>query len=209
MAEIQIERKESPSWLWILLLLLAIGVLAWWFLSRRGDTSEPADAATLAGAVVDTGPGAQGTTDGVADYLRFVQDNSARTDMENVHEFTADGIRRLSAALRAVVDRDAAGGAAGAGDLGERIEWLRLKADSLQRNPQSSEHAGQARDAFIGAAAMMEQLQQRHPNIGQQVSRTREAARALRENTGLLEQRAAVQQFFERAADVLRTTAGT
>ncbi len=209
MAEIQIERKEPRNWLWILLLLPAIGLLAWWFL-WRGDRGDPAGVGTPGGAVVDTGPAAApGTTDAVADYLRFVQESSARTDMQNVHEFTADGIRRLSAALRSVVDRDAAGGTAAGGDLVQRVEWLRLKADSLQRNPQSSAHAGQARDAFIGAAAMMEQLQHRHPNIGQQVTQAREAARALRENAGLLEQRAAVQQFFERAADVLRNATGT
>lgn len=208
MAEIQIERKERRNWLWIVLLLLAVGLLAWWFLWQRGDTDEPAVAGTLGGAVVDTGPEVTQAADGVADYLRFVQDNSARVDMENVHEFTADGIRRLAAALRTVVDRDAADGA-GDGDLVQQTEFLRLKADSLQRNPESSEHAGQARDAFIAAAAAMERLQQSHPNIEQQVTQARESARALRESAGLLEQRPAVQQFFERAADVLRNASGT
>lgn len=211
MAEIQIERKEPRNWLWIVLLLIVLALLAWWLLSRRTDAEDRVATGTLGGAIVDTGPTAAtgGAAGDVDAYLSFVQDTQARAAMSNVHEYTADGIRRLAAALNSVVDRDAAGSAAGGGDLRPRLDWLREKADSLQRNPQSNQHAGQARDAFIGATAIMEELRARRPNITDQVRQARDAAESLRERGQLLEQRAEVQRFFERAAEVLRNIAST
>ena len=57
MAEIPVEKRSgSKSWLWILLALLLLGLLAWWLLSDDGDEVEYIDDTTTAAvAPVTTG----------------------------------------------------------------------------------------------------------------------------------------------------------
>lgn len=53
MAEIPVEKKSSKGWLWALLALLIVALLAWWLLSDDGD--EPVDDIdTVAAAPMDT-----------------------------------------------------------------------------------------------------------------------------------------------------------
>jgi hypothetical protein len=57
MAEIPIERKSGSKWLWILLALLALALIAWWILDDDGDdVVEYTDQAV----VTDTVPAATG-----------------------------------------------------------------------------------------------------------------------------------------------------
>ncbi len=55
MAEIPIEHKSSKGWLWALLALLLIALLAWWLLDNDGDdVVEYTDNDTVATAPADT-----------------------------------------------------------------------------------------------------------------------------------------------------------
>lgn len=57
MAEIPIEKKSGSKWLWILLALLALALIAWWILDDDGDdVVEYTDQAVVA----DTVPAATG-----------------------------------------------------------------------------------------------------------------------------------------------------
>lgn len=57
MAEIPIEKKSGSKWLWILLALLALALIAWWILDDDGDdVVEYTDQAV----VTDTVPAATG-----------------------------------------------------------------------------------------------------------------------------------------------------
>ena len=201
MAEIQLERKEGKNWIWIVLGLLLLALLAWWLLSQRGD-NDPVVAETP-GMVTDSLPRTGMTGSGEVDgFIQFVDDNRARTEMGRDHEFTAEGIRRLAGALGSVATRDTVGGAA----LQPRLDSLRQKADSLERNTQSGQHSAQARDAFTSAVAIMDDLRQRRfPNAAGHVTQARQAAEAVQPGQQLLEQKAQVQRFFEHSAEVLRT----
>jgi hypothetical protein len=59
MAEIDVERKSSPTWIWWLLGLIVLGLIAWVALS--GDDPEPAD--TIAPAPVSAPEVPNGETD--------------------------------------------------------------------------------------------------------------------------------------------------
>ena len=209
MAEIQLERKEKGgNWLWVLLVLALLALLAWWLFSRRGDDDRIVTTADTA-AVMDTARGAGATIAGapseVNDFLRFVEDNRARSEMGRDHEFTADGIRRLAAALGAMAASDTAGAVA----LRPRVDSLRAQADSLQRNADSGQHSAQTRRAFDRSVSLLDAMQQRRQgSAAGPVNELRQAAQGVQPSRQLLEQRAEVQRFFERAADAIRSLWG-
>lgn len=211
MAELHIERKERSAWPWILLGLALLALLLWYLLGRD-DVDDGVVADTAAGVVTDTSaapgamPGAAGDAGAVAAFLAYTDERRARQDADLTHEYTADGIRGLAAALDVVARQDTVGGAA----LQPRLDSLRQGADALQRNAESMQHAEQTRAAFTSAAGIMAAVQERRfPDLGDEVGQVREAAEAVRAGAPLLEQRAQVQTFFDRAAAVLRAMTGT
>jgi hypothetical protein len=202
MAEIQIERKERNVWPWVLAGLVLLALL--WFLFTRGDDAAERQAGADT-AAVDTAVAA--TTGAVNSFVSYVEERRARTDADLSHEYTADGLRRLAAALGDVATRDTAAGQA----IQPRLDSLRQRADDLERNAGSTNHARYAREAFVAAAGVMSAIQQqRYPNLSSQVSAVRQAAESVQPGTLLLEQKTQVQQFFDRAADAMRgmTNAG-
>jgi hypothetical protein len=211
MAEIHIERKSYRLWRWVLLavaaLLLATCVVTWW----RGDWRDPLTSAASDGSVVGAAAGTtRGVEGAVNDYLAYVEENRARQAAGPAHEYTAGGLRRLAAAIAELSQRNAGSAAA----LNAELDALRAQADSLQRNPQSTEHARYAREAFRTAASLMSTLQQRYypeqryPNLAAEVAQLRSAAELVLPARMLLEQTSDVQRFFDRAATALRAMAG-
>ena len=188
MTEIHIERKGGKGWLWALLAVVVLGLLAWWLVTRRDD-----------GRVTAAAPAE------VREYLRWADDASARQDAGRLHEYTAEGIRALAAALGALVTGDQVNGAA----LQPQLDELRRHAEAIQQNPGSTEHADHARQAMASAAELMGGIQERRfPNLQAQVAEVRAAAQSVRPGRGLLEQKVEVDRFFDRASVALRAMAG-
>ena len=213
MTELHIERKDRTLWPWILagLLLLA---LVLWVLFGRGDgradggvalDASPAAVTDSAAGTVATAMGADGVPAPVGEFLRFAETRTER-DASHAHEYTADGLRRLAGALGAVTDGAAVPGV----DVQQRLSEIRQRADALQRDPASTEHALQAREAFVMASALMEQMQQaRFSGLASQVREVSDAATAIRPDQPLLRQAGEVQRFFERSANAVREMART
>ena len=82
------------------------------------------------------------------------------------------------------------------------------RAELLRQDARSTEHARQARVAFDGLAGMLGTLAQQRPATASGVEAVRRAAEAVQPERRLLDQRAAVQSFFERAAAALRAAPG-
>lgn len=211
MAEIHIERHERSIWPWVLGLLV-LALLAWWLLSMRNDAADNDVAVeTPAGALVDSVPGTGvGTREAapaaVNEFLSYTEQNRAGTAADSTHNYEAEGMRRLAAALDELADRDTIGGVA----LDARISALRNRADALQRDWRSTEHARHTRAAFDSAAALVEGMQQqRFNNIATEASQLRQAASGVSPDRLLLQQTAEVQRFFQRAADAVRAMANT
>lgn len=208
MAEIQIERKERSAWPWVLLGILLLALVVWWLLGRRQGGDDMAVTETQSG-VADTAPAigietAEMAPGAVNDFVSYVNDNRARESMAPEHQFTADGIRRLAAALGEIIERDTIRGAA----LRPQMDVLLARADALQRDEQSTNHARYAHDAFTRAVSLMDDLaQSQYPNVVDAVSESRQAAEAVQPGRLLLEQRDQVQRFFDRAATALRSMA--
>lgn len=215
MAELHIERKEHSVWPWVIAALVLLALVAWFLLGRGPDARQTAVAdSAAAGVMADTGSMAAATMAGadtmgampapVREFMSYVDERRARAAADQSHDYTADGIRRLSAALAAT----AAQHTATSGEVQPQLDTLRARADALQRDPGSSAHAGYARDAFSTAAAVMRTLQERvHPALGDAVSEVEQAAMGVSADRLLLDQTAEVQRFFDAAATAIQRMA--
>jgi hypothetical protein len=121
----------------------------------------------------------------------------------------ANGIRLLTDALASLAARDTID----ARPVRSQVVWLRARADTLYRDWRSrdqTEHARNARDALIAVADLVESLRsRRYSGIATEAVEVTEAALAVEPGVSLLEQRAALQRFFDRAADAVRAMEST
>jgi len=203
MAEIRVERKEGKGWLWVVLALLALALLAWWFFGRRNDnTAVGASDSTSVPAAVTVDRGA---VDGFLSWVANSDTTNAAAASDLSHEYTATGVRQLAGAIGSIARGDSLGGS----EVQEQVSALTTLADRLQTEPQSLKHADLVHAAFGSAAQLLLDVQQRSfPNARAQVDSVRQAADAMSKERPLLTQRAEVNRYFARAADAVRAMSG-
>lgn len=213
MAEINIERKQSRTGVWIVAVLLLLALGAWWATRSNVDTDSLAASAdsVLDGAAATVSEAAGTVTDSaglsnlpanVQSYLRWADQARGSGAMSTDHAYTANGIRQLAAALG-----DISSSGQGA-QVSSELTAIRNRADTLERNPTSTAHAGQARVMFLSLAGLMAAMQQeRFPNLGDDALAVTRAAEAVRDDRQLLEQGSEVRAFFDRSATVVRRMA--
>lgn len=204
MAEIEIQRKKTPIWPWIL-GALAVLALLWFLVSRTGQPSadQNTTAATTTAPRV-TAPATDPTAPllpEVQTFVTFVRDNEPSEDMGLHHEYTSNGIRNLADALNAIAHRT--------DNHNDRIDTkhqeLHQMADRIQKDWKSTQHANIIQDAFATSADMIERVQRNlYPHLENQVAEVREAAQAINPQELTLNQKNEVKQFFERASEAIR-----
>lgn len=208
MAELHIERKERSAWPWVLGALL-LALLLWFLFARDGGERVAADVpdattSVSAGAVVGDSMGAADLPAEVRELVRFTESRAA-DGAGPAHDYTAAGLRHLAAALGAV-----GGSTAGNVDVQARVTEIREHADAMQRDPASTEHALQTREAFLVASSLMQQVQQgRSDASAAAVREVHDAATAIEARTRLLDQTERVERFFDRSANAVRELART
>ncbi|MDF1501334.1 hypothetical protein [Roseisolibacter sp. H3M3-2] len=207
MAELHIERKERSAWPWVLAGALLLALLLWYLFARDGADRVAVDlpdatTSVSAGAVVGDGMGAADLPAEVSELVRFTETRAA-DGAGPAHDYTAAGLRHLAAALGAV-----GGSTAGNVDVQARIAEIRQHADAMQRDPASTEHALQTREAFLVASSLMQQMQQGRGDaaVGA-VREAHDAATAIEARTRLLDQTQRVERFFDRSANAVRELA--
>lgn len=206
MADIDIQRKSGMGWLWWVLGLIVLALLAWWFLAADNEevatdptlTEQPAvevAPAPMAGAS-QTGTA---TTPAVNEYMTACAER-APGDMGLEHQYTSDCITRLVTAVEATLQGPSFSGV----DAQAELQAARQAADRLTQTTQSTEHAGMTREAFASTAALLNRLQdERFPNLDDQATRLEQTAQSIQTSAPLLEQRTAVQDYFRQAGDLL------
>lgn len=196
MAEITVQRKGPGGWGW-LIGVLALVLVGWAVVAmmNRDDevktalvpsTVRPADPSPAATA------GDAAPAPAVAAFLTFADAPAGAAESAPVglgHDYAADGIRRLTAALEEVVDD-----APDVAPVRKQFTELQEKADRIQSDPRSLTHADQ--DRWPDARDLEDQLKQ-----------VRMAAARVDAARPLLDQAAAVKGFFDRAAGVVRVMA--
>lgn len=210
MAQIGIQEKQRSMWPWVL-LALAAALILWWFLSQRNESrtaSQVSGGIVAPAASTDTTAAmeAGARSAAVTEFVLHAERNANGT-MGTDHRYTAEGLRKLAAALEEI-NAGATATAAGGGELSSQLAILRQQADSLERAPQSTEHARLAREGMTtGARALQMVQQQRAPNAADHVSRANQSAQAVQPGPKLLEQRQPVKEFFDHAAAAVRAIA--
>ena len=195
MAESGSERTERRGWLVALIVLfVAIGA---WQVMRGSDAGDGA----RDGAPPGSTGGARPSSGALGSYLQYVDERATHGITAAEPALTADGIRRLAAAIAEVGDRNVARSAL----VRATVDSLHEQADRLASAGDPGAQARLARGALTAAASAITRMQAHgYPTLAPLAEEMRTAAGAVSERQGLGEQRAAVQSFFERAAAVLR-----
>lgn len=203
MAEIKIERRSrKPIWPWaagIVLLLLLI-----WGLVEFFEASEPVEQ-DLAVTEVETtrlaDEPAYEAGGRIEEFVNFVQQDEAAPEMGPEHEYTSEGIQRLSAALSALAQQEAPDDV----EISQRRARLEQTAEQIQQDPESLEHANAIKEAFMQAADLMEAIQEESfPERESVVETVREAAQNIEAAEPTLEQQEQIKNFFSQAAEALQ-----
>jgi hypothetical protein len=206
MAEIHLQRKKPSIWP-SLLAALAMVLLVWLVAETWvGDDDERLDEAVSVPAAPEIAA-TSGTSPAppadVAAFMTFAA-NSEAPATGPAHDYTAAGIRRLSAALDAMTREKRIDGE----NVRERLQAFRRMAEQIQSNPEAAAHANQVREVFMSAANLMSAMQQDRwsdaADIRSAVENVRTAAGAIAADRPLLEQASDVRRFFDRAATALR-----
>ncbi len=201
MAELHVVRKSNSIYPWLLIGLVVLALLLWWLLGRNGG--EPRLGAAMNDSTLVRDSSAGMSSSAVRDFTRFTE---ADPPVSASHNVTADGLRKLAAAIEAVAPSGTVAGM----DVGLRADEIRQRADSLQRDPSSLTHARQTREAFLLAATVLQQVQEaRYPDMTDETRQVMDAAKGLKADADLLDQTPQVRQFFITAATALRGMAPT
>jgi hypothetical protein len=210
MADIDIQKKEGPPILPIVLGVLAlVAVIAAvvWFTGNGDDVATtrpgamPYDTVGEATGVATT-PTAGATE--VAAFRSQCGDVSRFSDQMGMeHQQAADCMRSLAESLDAVIRRETVADQ----PLQQRVQALRQRADQITQDPQATDHANRVRGAADEAADIIEYMARERQAVGanlqQHAQQTRQAASRIDSGTPLLEQRDRTSEFFARAADAL------
>ena len=216
MAEIPIERKEGRNWLPLILGLLALLLLLGFCFMRRGNdgvATAPADSAAVAAAPGATDSAAANTAaapvagaaagaaaaggnanGAIEQFAQFVQQRDTTQETEGQHAYTAEGTRRLAAALDAVAGSNP--------NISVYADSMRSSIDRLQRSSDKDVHADDAKAAFSAATSAMEQIDRARGRT-RDVAPMRAIYNQLSSQRPLLPQLGTVHRFFEAARDAL------
>jgi len=124
------------------------------------------------------------------------------------HDYTAEGITRLAAALRAL--QNAEPGAAAVPQ--DKIDTLTTRAERLTSSPRTSlMHADYVREAFEAAVDVMAEVQRRRfpgdTTMQTEIAALRQSAMSIDPQRPLLDQRDKVQRFFKESVAPMETAA--
>lgn len=213
MARIDIERKQGPPILPIVLGVIALLVVAgviWWVTSNGDDFADGTPAAEQPYAEpAPTGPAA--TADVPQEVQTYRQQcgqpGQFQDQMGLDHEHEAGCMRQLADGIDAVIRRDQVADQ----PLDERLRSFRQRADQITADPQATDHANRVRAAADEAAEIIDYMAQRRDAVGanlqQHAQQTRQAAGNIDPATPLLEQRERTASFFASAGDALEAMA--
>lgn len=170
----------------VILLGLVVIVAVLWIVARGGSAD---------GTDVRQPANGEDTTDSPAqEYLRFAETPRAGQDRQLQEDlvYIVEGLRKLAGAL----------GTLGVGEPDLQVD-LRVAAEHLLLNPAATTNTAVVREALLSAADALESEQL----TGE--ANLREAASAISLDRPVLEQTAAVQEFFLESARAIRGLSDT
>jgi hypothetical protein len=199
MAEIKIEKKK-PIWPWILLVLLALG-LVWFFLMRDSDDNaaiEDEENTTEQVVIVEDQTGmenlAMNAADAIAKYSAYIGDMGK---MGIDHEYSNGALNYLIDAVEAKANLLEV-------DVKADIEEARKNASEIKEEPYNLNHADLIKDSGeIITRALFTLQKAKFPNLSQDVANVDAAVSAIKKGELTLNQKDDVNNFFKSAESLL------
>lgn len=203
MAEIKVHRK---SWItfWQLAVAFVIVILLIWVGTTVLNQDPDRETGTPRASQPDRGVALPVTKievpAEVTEFSKFIEENPAGEKMGLAHSYTSEGIRRLANAVESIAGQRAISDRS----IDSRLELLRERADKLQENRHSTDHADTIRKAFELASDLMASIQQQlAPGLIGNVADVRGAAQAIDPDKLALEQKDLVEAFFKESSHLL------
>jgi hypothetical protein len=193
MAEIRVQSKRRASWPLIPLAVLIVLLVGWWFLTDSDEESIALETppATVTEPVATDGPEETATP---TSFSVWLERNPAEASLAVDRHHIASGLTALAETLEARVP---------AGDaLQQRVHDLRQRANAI-REQDDGELAGDVRDAFQTAGAIIAGLRTTYPDIGDAATDVVQAASAVQRDHPLAEQSEPIREFFLAAGQAL------
>ncbi|MGE5680635.1 MAG: hypothetical protein ACM34K_07130 [Bacillota bacterium] len=199
MADINIQPKKPSPWSYVLygVALLAIAFLVFRSTNR---SNKPVETQSV---VVDTNKVA-GSVNAFISYIHNTNPNEetgSTNEGENSPQFASYGLHLLSAAIGATVVRDEPKDE----ELNQMRQKLEQVSDSINSNWDATSKAQDIRMAFISAADLLNELQERHyPELKNNIQQLHKEAEAINPGLRATEQSVQVKKFFEQSGQVLQ-----
>ncbi|NEN24273.1 hypothetical protein G3O08_12240 [Cryomorpha ignava] len=195
MTEIKIEKKQ-PVWPWIIVILVILAVVSvvYFFFLKDDDT---ADVATDKVEMVNeeqTIKLSESAISEITDYTSFIG-NEANMSLD--HEYTHGALDRLIDATEAVSNSLDI-------DLRADLETARANAGDIEDDPYEVDHANTIENAANIIFQALKKIQvQKFPDLDESCAEVGNAASAIAPDTQTLNQKDAINDFFQKAGQLL------
>jgi hypothetical protein len=216
MAEINIQKKKSPIWPWLILMVVVI-IAAWLLIDNVIEKDNE-----VAGGVKDelqddeflenddheneirrdnlTSRNTSYASVMVNEYIVFINDKQPSGNTGN-EEFIKEGVKKLGNALSAVVQAKYPGDA----ELNNKSEFIKQKSDSINQVNNSS---GEIKEIFISTVEIMNSMKNRSKkNIDNEISKAKESAEKIKATQPAKNQQKEMIVFLKQSGDVLQVIA--
>lgn len=216
MAEINIEKKKSPKWPWILLAVIILALILFFLFTDDVEEEEieeydeteqvrdvedddmdesTADYENQRNKNQMENDRSSSIQDGASkDYVAYVDGNK---DMGLGHEFSSTAINKLIAATKQQADMYNV-------DISADLDKARKQAEEITTDPMQVNHADLIKKAGQSIVKALETIQKKQfPDKGDAIQKVRSELQAIKMDDQTLNQKKDVKSFFTAAADLL------
>ncbi len=190
MTEIKIEKKK-PVWPWILLVLVILAVAVYFlFFKNSGNRLTPPGTDSTAMMTMPA------QNNDVTSYIDYVKGDTSKMALDHTYSSTA-----LSKLIMAVQEK--------AGDVNYDIKADMDQANDYAReitaDPMATNHADKIKAAADIISTSLGNMQQaKFSSLSTEAADVKTAADGIKPEILTLDQKEAVQRFFDKAADLLQ-----
>lgn len=191
MAEIEVQKKKTNIWPWIIGLLVLAAILYFVFGNNNNADKAMTDRDTT--TAVNT---TQQNEDAVAAYVTYVRQDTSQMGLD--HSYSSNALNKLADAIQYKAS-------ATGYDVKTDLDKVRDYASQITNDPYETSHADKIRAAADIISTTLQNMQQaKYPSLSADAGEVKNAAGAINPSVLTLDQKGAVQSFFSKAADMLQ-----
>ena len=197
MEEIKIEQK-SQIWPWLFLGLAAIAIVIYFLIFRNKVEANTVEIVTQENYISNTNDtnllGVKENNSTVLAFVSFVKNNN-RISLNQA--YTNEALIKLTAATNAMAEEIGY-------DVGEDLNKVQESTSLIANETFETSHAKNIRNATDNSTTALQNMQlAKYPWLSDEVEELKNASTAINPSAPAIEQKDAVKNYFEKAADVL------